>query len=130
MYGKCSRMLLSAATWVDGECLLERKLNRESRTITRLFVLKPGSKPTAVKSQGKKQPSPQILEDPEELPDSISGDSSTLGTLKQESSVSTCADPTDEDGDVAVAEVEEVRLEDPKVRSHALMSFCLYSCLS
>ncbi|RLW01586.1 hypothetical protein DV515_00008012 [Chloebia gouldiae] len=71
-----------------------------------------GSKPAAVKSQGKKQPSPQILEDPEELPDNVSGDSSTLGTLKQESSVSTCAHPTDEDGDVA--EVEEVRLEDPK----------------
>ncbi|NXY06078.1 TF3C1 factor, partial [Pteruthius melanotis] len=71
-----------------------------------------GSKPTAVKSQGKKQPSPQILEDPEELPDNISGESSTLGTLKQEFSVSTCAHPTDEDGDVAV--VEEVRLEDPK----------------
>ncbi|KFO63271.1 General transcription factor 3C polypeptide 1, partial [Corvus brachyrhynchos] len=66
----------------------------------------------AVKSQGKKQPSPQILEDPEELPDNVSGESSTLGTLKQESSVSTCAHPTDEDGDVAV--VEEVRLEDPK----------------
>ncbi|NXJ27927.1 TF3C1 factor, partial [Dicrurus megarhynchus] len=71
-----------------------------------------GSKPAAVKSQGKKQPSPQILEDPEELPDNISGESSTLGTLKQESSVSTCAHPTDEDRDVAV--VEEVRLEDPK----------------
>ncbi|NWV38569.1 TF3C1 factor, partial [Grantiella picta] len=71
-----------------------------------------GSKPTAGKSQGKKQPPPRILEDPEELPDSISGESSTLGALKQESSVSTCAHPTDEDGDVAV--VEEVRLEDPK----------------
>lgn len=99
-----------------GECLLERKLNRESRTITRLFALKPGSKPTAVKSQRKKQPSPQIPEDPEELPDNISGDSSTLGALKQESSVSTCAHPMDEDGDVTV--VEEVRLEDPKVRPH------------
>lgn len=80
-----------------------------------------------MKSQGKKQPSPQILEDPEELPDSILGESSTLGALKQESSVSTCAHPTDEDGDVAV--VEEVRLEDPKVRSHVLIS-CWYSCLS
>lgn len=69
-----------------------------------------------MKSQGKKQPSPQLLEDPEELPDNILGESSTLGALKQESSVSTCAHPTDEDGDVAV--VEEVRLEDPKVRSH------------
>lgn len=68
-----------------------------------------------MKSQGKKQPSPQILEDPEELPDNILGESSTLGALKQESSVSTCAHPMDEDGDVAV--VEEVRLEDPKVRS-------------
>uniref|UniRef100_A0A8C3V3L1 General transcription factor IIIC subunit 1 n=1 Tax=Catharus ustulatus TaxID=91951 RepID=A0A8C3V3L1_CATUS len=85
---------------------------KEGTTITRLFALKPGSKPTAVRSQGKKQPSPQILEDPEELPDNISGDSSTLGALKEESNVSTCAHPTDEDGDVA--EVEEVRLEDPK----------------
>uniref|UniRef100_A0A8C3UXR9 General transcription factor IIIC subunit 1 n=1 Tax=Catharus ustulatus TaxID=91951 RepID=A0A8C3UXR9_CATUS len=76
--------------------------------------------PTAVRSQGKKQPSPQILEDPEELPDNISGDSSTLGALKEESNVSTCAHPTDEDGDVA--EVEEVRLEDPKVRPHVLIS--------
>ncbi|NXE90769.1 TF3C1 factor, partial [Menura novaehollandiae] len=74
-----------------------------------------GSKPTAVKSQGKKLPSPRILEDPEELPDNISGENSTLETLKQESNVSTCAHSTDEDGDVAV--VEEVRLEDPKVRS-------------
>ncbi|NXQ25041.1 TF3C1 factor, partial [Alaudala cheleensis] len=73
---------------------------------------KAGSKPTAVKSQGKKQPSPQILEDPEELPDNISGDNSALGALKQESNVSTCAHPMDEDGEVAV--VEEVRLEDPK----------------
>ncbi|XP_027539298.1 general transcription factor 3C polypeptide 1 isoform X3 [Neopelma chrysocephalum] len=71
-----------------------------------------GSKPTAVKSQGKKLPSPQILEDPDELPDNISGESSTLETLKQESSFSVCAHSTDEDGDVAV--VEEVRLEDPK----------------
>ncbi|KAM4892264.1 general transcription factor 3C polypeptide 1 [Sylvia borin] len=75
-----------------------------------------GSKPTAVKSQRKKQPSPPILEDPEELPDSISGDSSTLGALKQESTVSTCAHPMDEDGDGDgdVAVVEEVRIEDPK----------------
>ncbi|XP_071427563.1 general transcription factor 3C polypeptide 1 isoform X1 [Pithys albifrons albifrons] len=71
-----------------------------------------GSKPTAVKSRGKKLPSPQILEDPDELPDNISGESSTLETLKQESSLSTCTHSTDEDGDVAV--VEEVRLEDPK----------------
>ncbi|NXE77949.1 TF3C1 factor, partial [Cochlearius cochlearius] len=71
-----------------------------------------GSKPTAVKSQGKKLPSPQILEEPEELPDSILGESSALETLKQESNLSTCAHSTDEDGDVAV--VEEVRLEDPK----------------
>lgn len=111
-----------------GECLLERNLNREGTTITRLFALKPGSKPTAVRSQGKKQPSPQILEDPEELPDNISGDGSTLGTLKEESSVSTCAHPTNEDGDVA--EVEEVRLEDPKVRPHVLISSCWYSSLS
>ncbi|XP_075022124.1 general transcription factor 3C polypeptide 1 isoform X1 [Calonectris borealis] len=71
-----------------------------------------GSKPTTVKSQGKKLPSPQILEEPEELPDNVSGESSTLETLKQESNLSTCAHSTDEDGDVAV--VEEVRLEDPK----------------
>ncbi|KAM6379236.1 general transcription factor 3C polypeptide 1 isoform 2-T2 [Pluvialis apricaria] len=72
-----------------------------------------GSKPAAVKSQGKKLPSPQILEEPDELPDSLSGESATLDTLKQESSFSTCAHCTDEDGDVAV--VEEVRLEDPKM---------------
>ncbi|KFQ88085.1 General transcription factor 3C polypeptide 1, partial [Phoenicopterus ruber ruber] len=66
----------------------------------------------AVKSQGKKLPSPQILEEPDELPDNLSGESSTLETLKQESNLSTCAHSTDEDGDVAV--VEEVRLEDPK----------------
>lgn len=102
----------------------------ESRTITGLFALKPGSKPTAVKSQRKKQPSPQIHEDPEELPDNISGDSSALGALKQESSVSTCAHPMDEDGDGDVAMVEEVRLEDPKVRPRVLISPCWYSCLS
>ncbi|KFZ51116.1 General transcription factor 3C polypeptide 1, partial [Antrostomus carolinensis] len=71
------------------------------------------STPTkAVKSQGKKLPSPQILEEPDELPDNVSGESSALETLKQESNLSTCAHSTDEDGDVAV--VEEVRLEDPK----------------
>uniref|UniRef100_A0A8D0EU74 General transcription factor IIIC subunit 1 n=1 Tax=Strix occidentalis caurina TaxID=311401 RepID=A0A8D0EU74_STROC len=84
----------------------------ESRIITRLFALKPGSKPTAVKSQRKKLPSPQILEEPDELPEKVSGESSTTETLKQESNLSTCAHSTDEDGDVAV--VEEVRLEDPK----------------
>jgi len=67
-----------------------------------------------VKSQGKKLPSSQILEVPDELPDNLSGESSTLETLKQESSLSTCAHSTDEDGDVPVV---EVRLEDPKVRS-------------
>ncbi|NXA09623.1 TF3C1 factor, partial [Sapayoa aenigma] len=71
-----------------------------------------GSKPTVAKSQGKKLPSLQILEDPDELPDNISGESSALETLKQESNLSTCPHSTDEDGDVAV--VEEVRLEDPK----------------
>ncbi|XP_075292633.1 general transcription factor 3C polypeptide 1 isoform X2 [Opisthocomus hoazin] len=71
-----------------------------------------GSKPTAVKSQGKKLPSSQILEVPDELPDNLSGESSTLETLKQESSLSTCAHSTDEDGDVPVV---EVRLEDPKM---------------
>ncbi|XP_071617469.1 general transcription factor 3C polypeptide 1 isoform X2 [Heliangelus exortis] len=71
------------------------------------------SKPTAVKSQGKKLPSPQIAEEPDELPDNISGESSTLEALKQESSLPTCAHSTDEEGGVAV--VEEVRLEDPKI---------------
>uniref|UniRef100_A0A8C0BFD9 General transcription factor IIIC subunit 1 n=1 Tax=Buteo japonicus TaxID=224669 RepID=A0A8C0BFD9_9AVES len=71
-----------------------------------------GSKLKAVKSHGKKLPSPQILEEPDELPDNLSGESSTLETLKQESNISTCAHSIDEDGDVAV--VEEVRLEDPK----------------
>ncbi|KAM9372419.1 general transcription factor 3C polypeptide 1 [Phaethornis superciliosus] len=65
------------------------------------------SKPTAVKSQGKKLPSPQIAEEPDELPDNISGESSTLEALKQESIHST-------NEDVGVAVVEEVRLEDPK----------------
>ncbi|KFP29783.1 General transcription factor 3C polypeptide 1, partial [Colius striatus] len=66
----------------------------------------------AVKSQGKKLPSPQILEEPDELPDDVSGESSTLETVKQELNLSTCVHSPDEDGDVAV--VEEVRLEDPK----------------
>ncbi|XP_051487813.1 general transcription factor 3C polypeptide 1 isoform X1 [Apus apus] len=70
------------------------------------------SKPTATKSRGKKLPSPQVVEEPDELPDNVSGESSTLEALKQDPSVSTCAHSTDEDGDVAV--VEEVRLEDPK----------------
>uniref|UniRef100_A0A8C3Y786 General transcription factor IIIC subunit 1 n=1 Tax=Catharus ustulatus TaxID=91951 RepID=A0A8C3Y786_CATUS len=90
----------------------ERKKRGKGQKANSGSPLKSCSKPTAVRSQGKKQPSPQILEDPEELPDNISGDSSTLGALKEESNVSTCAHPTDEDGDVA--EVEEVRLEDPK----------------
>ncbi|NXJ68836.1 TF3C1 factor, partial [Rostratula benghalensis] len=72
-----------------------------------------GSKLTAVKSQGKKLPSPQVLEEPDELPDNLVGESSALETLKQETSLSTCAHCTDEDGDVAV--VEEVKLEDPKL---------------
>ncbi|NXI44516.1 TF3C1 factor, partial [Galbula dea] len=72
-----------------------------------------GSKPTAVKPQGKKLPSSQILKEPSELPGKLPGESSTLETLKQESSLPTCAHSTDEDGDVAV--VEEVRLEDPKM---------------
>ncbi|NXT27371.1 TF3C1 factor, partial [Syrrhaptes paradoxus] len=71
-----------------------------------------GSKPAAVKSQGKKLPSPQILEETDELPDSILGETSTLEAPKQESNLSTCPHSTDEDGDLAV--VEEVRLEDPK----------------
>lgn len=68
-----------------------------------------------MKSQRKKLHSPQILEEPEELPDNISGESSTLEAVKQESSLPTCAASTSEDGDVAV--IEEVRLEDLKVRS-------------
>uniref|UniRef100_A0A8C3LI51 General transcription factor IIIC subunit 1 n=1 Tax=Chrysolophus pictus TaxID=9089 RepID=A0A8C3LI51_CHRPC len=75
-------------------------------------AFKPGSKPTAAKSLGKKLPSPPILEEPDEVPDNFSGESSTLETVKQESSLSTCPAITDEDGDVAV--IEEVRLEDPK----------------
>lgn len=81
-----------------------------------------------MKSQGKKLPSSQIPEEPKELPDNVSGESSTLETLKQESNLSTCAHSTDEDGDVAV--VEEVRLEDPKVGSHVLIFSCWYGCLS
>ncbi|XP_064886796.1 general transcription factor 3C polypeptide 1 isoform X1 [Columba livia] len=71
-----------------------------------------GSKATTVKSQRKKLHSPQILEEPEELPDNVSGESSTLEAVKQESSVPTCAASTSEDGDVAV--IEEVRLENLK----------------
>ncbi|OXB54906.1 hypothetical protein ASZ78_011268 [Callipepla squamata] len=71
-----------------------------------------GSKPTAVKSLGKKLPSPPILEEPDELPDNFSGENSTLETVKQESSLFNCPPVTDEDGDVAV--IEEVRLKDPK----------------
>ncbi|XP_009864608.1 PREDICTED: general transcription factor 3C polypeptide 1, partial [Apaloderma vittatum] len=71
-----------------------------------------GSKPRTVKSQGKKLPSPQIVEEPDELPDNLLGESSTSETVKQEPSLSTCAHSTDGDGDGAV--VEEVRLEDPK----------------
>ncbi|XP_057262564.1 general transcription factor 3C polypeptide 1 isoform X2 [Pezoporus wallicus] len=73
-----------------------------------------GSKPTAVKPPGKKLPSPLILEEPDEIPDNVLGESSTLETLKQESNLSTCALSTDEDGDGDVAVVEEVSLEDPK----------------
>lgn len=102
--------------------------NCESRTITRPFALKPGLKPTAVKSVGKKLPSPQIVEESDEQPDNFLGESSTLETLKQESSLSTCAHSIDEDGDVAV--VEEVRLEDPKVRSWVLVFSFWYGCLS
>ncbi|KFQ26439.1 General transcription factor 3C polypeptide 1, partial [Merops nubicus] len=71
-----------------------------------------GSKPASVKSQGKKLPSPQILEETDEPQDNLSGESSTLETLKQEPNLPTCAHATDEDADVAV--VEEVRPEDPK----------------
>ncbi|XP_053936724.1 general transcription factor 3C polypeptide 1 isoform X2 [Cuculus canorus] len=72
-----------------------------------------GSKPTAVKSRGKKQLSPQILEEPSELVDNTSGENSTLEAIKQESNLSTYAHSTDEDGEVAL--VEEVRLEDLKM---------------
>lgn len=91
----------------------------EAETLRWLFAFKPGSKPTAVKSLGKKLPSPPILEEPDEVPDNFSGESSTLETVKQESSLSTCPLIADEDGDMAV--IEEVRLEDPKVRSQDLM---------
>lgn len=70
-----------------------------------------------MKPPGKKLPSPPVFEEPDELPDNVLGESSTSETLKQESNLSTCALSTDEDGDVAM--VEEVSLEDPKVRSHA-----------
>uniref|UniRef100_A0A8C2TXI4 Ral transcription factor IIIC subunit 1 n=1 Tax=Coturnix japonica TaxID=93934 RepID=A0A8C2TXI4_COTJA len=69
---------------------------------------------TAVKSLGKKLPSPPVLEEPDEVPDNYPGENSTLEAVKQESSLSTCPPITDEDGDTAV--IEEVRLEDPKVR--------------
>ncbi|XP_069726383.1 general transcription factor 3C polypeptide 1 [Phaenicophaeus curvirostris] len=72
-----------------------------------------GSKPTAMKSRGKKQLYPEILEEPSELPDNTSGESSALEAIKQESNLSTCVHSTDEDGEVAL--VEEVRLEDLKM---------------
>lgn len=68
-----------------------------------------------MKSQRKKLHSPQILEEPEELPDNVSDESSTLEAVKQESGLPTCAASTSEDGDVAL--IEEVKLEDLKVRS-------------
>ncbi|NXN15434.1 TF3C1 factor, partial [Indicator maculatus] len=71
-----------------------------------------GSKPVPVKSQGKKLSSPRIVEEPNELPENLTGENSTLETLKQESNLSTCAHSADEDRDVSV--VEEVKLEDPK----------------
>ncbi|NXF91920.1 TF3C1 factor, partial [Eubucco bourcierii] len=71
-----------------------------------------GSKTVPAKSQGKELSSPQIVEEPNELPDNLSGENSTLETVTQESSLSTCAHSADEDGDVSV--VEEVRLEDSK----------------
>uniref|UniRef100_A0A8C2U2F0 Ral transcription factor IIIC subunit 1 n=1 Tax=Coturnix japonica TaxID=93934 RepID=A0A8C2U2F0_COTJA len=86
----------------------------ETESVTRLFAFKPGSKPAAVKSLGKKLPSPPVLEEPDEVPDNYPGENSTLEAVKQESSLSTCPPITDEDGDTAV--IEEVRLEDPKVR--------------
>ncbi|NXI56567.1 TF3C1 factor, partial [Chloroceryle aenea] len=110
----------------DNEEGREGKKRRKSQKVTSGSVLKTsfqqfstqqsttakGSKPITVKSQGKKLPSPQILEEHDEPPDNLSGESSTLEAVKQEPSLSTCAHSTDEDGDVAL--VEEVRLEDPK----------------
>ncbi|XP_072204819.1 general transcription factor 3C polypeptide 1 isoform X2 [Excalfactoria chinensis] len=72
-----------------------------------------GSKPAAVKSLGKKLPSPPVLEESDEVPDNSPGESSTLEAVKQESGLSTCPPINDEDGDMAV--IEEVRLEDPKM---------------
>ncbi|NXH22316.1 TF3C1 factor, partial [Bucco capensis] len=86
------------------------KLNSED--YTHQSIPAKGSMPTVVKFQGKKLPSPQILEEPAELPDNLSGENSASETLKQEPYLSTCPHSTDEDGDVTV--VEEVRLEDPK----------------
>uniref|UniRef100_A0A8C2TZW0 Ral transcription factor IIIC subunit 1 n=1 Tax=Coturnix japonica TaxID=93934 RepID=A0A8C2TZW0_COTJA len=91
-----------------------KKGQKETESVTRLFAFKPGSKPAAVKSLGKKLPSPPVLEEPDEVPDNYPGENSTLEAVKQESSLSTCPPITDEDGDTAV--IEEVRLEDPKVR--------------
>ncbi|NXX39048.1 TF3C1 factor, partial [Tricholaema leucomelas] len=71
-----------------------------------------GSKAVPTKSQGKQLSSPQIVEEPSELPDNLTGENSTLETLRQDSNLSTCAHSADEDGDGAV--VEEVKLEDPK----------------
>lgn len=81
-----------------------------------------------MKSVGKKLPSPQIVEESDEQADTSLGENSTLETLKQESSLSTCAHSIDEDGDVAV--VEEVRLEDPKVRPWVLVFWVWLSELS
>lgn len=81
-----------------------------------------------MKSVGKKLSSPQIVEESDEQADTSLGENSTLETLKQESSFSTCAHSIDEDGDVAV--VEEVRLEDPKVRPWDLVFSFGYGYLS
>ncbi|XP_064009165.1 general transcription factor 3C polypeptide 1 isoform X2 [Pogoniulus pusillus] len=74
-----------------------------------------GSKAVPAKSQRKQLSSPQIVEEPNELPDNLTGENSALETPNQESSLSTCAHSAEEDGDVAV--VEEVKLEDPKTCS-------------
>uniref|UniRef100_A0A8C4W7S0 Ral transcription factor IIIC subunit 1 n=1 Tax=Gopherus evgoodei TaxID=1825980 RepID=A0A8C4W7S0_9SAUR len=71
------------------------------------------------KTPVKKLPSPPLLEDPDELPDGFAEEDSSLDTIKQESNLSLGTHSIDEDGDMAV--IEEVRLEDPKVRYYSLI---------
>uniref|UniRef100_A0A8C3IR40 Ral transcription factor IIIC subunit 1 n=1 Tax=Chrysemys picta bellii TaxID=8478 RepID=A0A8C3IR40_CHRPI len=67
----------------------------------------------------QKLPSPRLLEDPDELPDGFAEEDSSLDTIKQDSNLSLGTHSIDEDGDMAV--IEEVRLEDPKVRYYGLI---------